>query len=106
VGSESEFCGAGAHSDAAFAQAAAALRSSRILLDSICIGNSDFSVLKALSLSTGGYCFKPRRLRDALKLNEVGWRECTVRRWACCTCKGQYSVARWESWSASAHQRG
>ena len=30
----------------------------------------------------------------------------TVRRWACCTCKGQYSVARWESWSASAHQRG
>ena len=67
--------GAGARSDAALAQAAAALRSSRILLDSICIGNSDFSVLKAMSLSTGGYCFKPRRLRDALKLNEVGQTE-------------------------------
>ncbi len=47
------------------------LQQGGVLLDAVCVGGSNFSALRALARSTGGYCFRPRRLRDALKLNEV-----------------------------------
>lgn len=45
-----------------------------VTVDTICIGDDDessFADLAGLSIASGGYCFKPNSLRDALRLNEL-----------------------------------
>ena len=42
-----------------------------VTLDAVCVGNETSDALRAIAKATGGYCFQPERLRDALKLCEL-----------------------------------
>lgn len=45
--------------------------SNAITVDVVMIGDETSSVLRAISWNSGGYCFKPETLTDALRLNEM-----------------------------------
>lgn len=47
------------------------LERSKIVLDAIMIGDETSRDITRLSHVTGGYCFRPKRLEDALKINEL-----------------------------------
>jgi len=47
------------------------LQQRQIMLDAVCIGDVGVDDIKAVAKATNGYCFNPKRLRDALKLNEL-----------------------------------
>lgn len=48
------------------------IQTSRIVCDSVLIGEgSKNKMLRSISKASGGYCFAPSSLRDALKLNEL-----------------------------------
>jgi len=52
-------------------EVAQACRSAGITVDAVCIGAANFDTLRAIAKATGGYCFHPQTLKDALQLNEL-----------------------------------
>lgn len=61
-------------SGASLPNVAARLLRMNVVVDAVCIGDdelSSFAELAGLSIASGGYCFRPESLREALRLNEL-----------------------------------